>query len=67
MLPKIDCSGYLTDQEAAAALGYSVVHFRRLRRQGVGPAYIRRGRSVMYAGADLESWLEDRRVDPANF
>ena len=34
------------------------------RYQKFGPAWIKIGRKVLYAGSDLNSWLASRRIDP---
>lgn len=34
------------------------------RHKGVGPAFYRLGRKVMYAGSDLNAWIAQQRVDP---
>lgn len=61
---KIGLPGYTSEAEAAALLGYSQAHFGLLRRQGSGPAYIRRGHAVVYKVVDLEVWMDAKRVDP---
>ena len=35
------------------------------RHHGRGPAFIKIGSRVAYRGADLNAWLEARRVEPA--
>lgn len=35
------------------------------RHKGVGPAYYKIGRKVIYRGSDLNSWLAANRVEPA--
>ena len=35
------------------------------RHRGVGPAFYKLGKKVVYRGADLNAWAEDNRVDPA--
>lgn len=35
------------------------------RHKGVGPAYYKLGRKIIYRGADLNSWAEAQRVDPS--
>jgi hypothetical protein len=57
-------AGYLPESEAAALVGYSLIHFQRLRRRGVGPAYIKRGNHVIYKESDLSAWLDKHRIDP---
>jgi hypothetical protein len=34
------------------------------RHHKFGPAWIKIGRKVLYAGSDLNSWLASRRIDP---
>ena len=34
------------------------------RHKGLGPAYYKIGRKVVYRGADLNVWAEAQRVDP---
>lgn len=34
------------------------------RHKGIGPAYYRLGRKIVYRGADLNAWAEAYRVDP---
>ncbi len=34
------------------------------RHKGMGPAYYRLGRKIVYRGADLNAWAEASRVDP---
>ena len=34
------------------------------RYQKFGPAWIKIGRKVLYAGSDLNSWVASRRIDP---
>ena len=36
------------------------------RHKGIGPAFYRLGRKIVYRGADLNAWAEARRVDPAS-
>lgn len=35
------------------------------RHKGVGPAYYKIGRKVIYRGTDLNDWLAARRIDPS--
>jgi len=35
------------------------------RHRGVGPAYFKLGKKVIYRGVDLNAWAEAQRVDPA--
>jgi hypothetical protein len=34
------------------------------RHKGMGPAFYRLGRKIIYRGADLNTWAEASRVDP---
>ena len=34
------------------------------RHKGIGPAYYRLGRKIIYRGEDLNAWAEAGRVDP---
>lgn len=35
------------------------------RHKGIGPAFYRLGRKIVYRGADLNAWSAANRVDPA--
>ena len=35
------------------------------RHKGVGPAYYKIGRKVIYRGTDLNAWLDANRIDPS--
>lgn len=60
---------WLTETEAAKVIGMSVGFLRMARCRGkVGnstepPPYFKMGDSVRYDRADLEKWIEARRVD----
>jgi hypothetical protein len=34
------------------------------RHKGMGPAFYRLGRKIIYRGSDLNAWAESSRVDP---
>ncbi len=54
---------YLTDDPALRVLGpYSTL--AHWRSEGWGPAYVKIGSRVAYAGRDLNAWLDERRVEP---
>ena len=36
------------------------------RHKGVGPAFYRLGRKIVYRGEDLNAWANAQRVEPAN-
>lgn len=56
----------LTESEAAKILGVSIAWLQRERWKGTGPAYIRHGRAIRYAPADLRRWIADNRHEPAS-
>ncbi|WP_417713747.1 helix-turn-helix domain-containing protein [Pseudophaeobacter arcticus] len=35
------------------------------RHKGLGPAFYRLGRKIIYRGADLNAWAEANKVDPS--
>ena len=35
------------------------------RHKGMGPAFYKLGRKIIYRGADLNSWAEAQRVEPS--
>jgi hypothetical protein len=35
------------------------------RHKGIGPAFYRLGRKIIYRGEDLNAWAEANRVEPA--
>jgi hypothetical protein len=59
-----------TEVEAAAFIKMSVAFLRAGRAQGdlerrtPSPAFVRCGRSIRYAKADLEAWIASHRTDP---
>lgn len=56
----------LTPAQAGDDLGgISAETLKGWRRRGVGPRYIKVGRLVRYAPADLAAWKQSQSVDPA--
>ena len=55
----------LTTPEAAALLRRSEETMRWWRSHGRGPTFVKLGSRVAYRRQDLESWLEQRLVDPS--
>ncbi len=55
---------YLDNDAAASFLGLQPNTLEVWRSQATGPAFVRVGRKVMYAVADLRSWMEERRQKP---
>ena len=35
------------------------------RHKGMGPAYYKLGRKIIYLGADLNAWAEGQKTDPS--
>ena len=62
-----DCSGpdataswrrYLDTKAAAAHVGLSPGKLNRMRVEGCGPRYAKKGRRVLYDVHDLDAWIE---------
>jgi len=51
------CSPLLTEQQAASYLTRSVSSLRRDRKNGVGPRFVRLGRSIRYPKVELDVYL----------
>jgi excisionase family DNA binding protein len=49
----------LPQAELAQLLNVSERTLERWRMEGVGPAYIKAGRRVLYRRQDVECWLDD--------
>jgi len=52
----------LTQRQASEMLALSERTVERLRCSGLGPKFVRCGRSIRYRVADLEEWIERRVV-----
>ena len=48
---------------AATYAGYTGEAFRKWRREGRGPAFIRVNRSIRYRVSDLDTWLDRHRIE----
>jgi predicted DNA-binding transcriptional regulator AlpA len=55
----------ITQEQVAARLGVSHFTVRDWRKVNAGPPYVRVGGSIRYWPADVEAWLESRRVAPS--
>jgi len=55
----------IDEREAAKALCCTVSTLRKWRTLGNGPAYIKVGRLVRYSEADLATYLDANRKQPA--
>jgi hypothetical protein len=55
---------YLTTEGASTYTNYSTqfLEIARHRADGSGPPYIKQARAVRYRRADLDAWMEGRRV-----
>lgn len=53
---------YFTTAAAAEYLGRSVNVLAIMRHRGEGPAYSKIGRTVVYARADLDEWMQSHRA-----
>ncbi|MDA5095009.1 helix-turn-helix domain-containing protein [Aliiroseovarius sp. KMU-50] len=50
---------YCNTAHAADCLGRSVSRLQSMRHEGIGPIFLKRGRSVYYRVADLKAYLEN--------
>ena len=55
---------YRTDDPALAVLGTRGT-LSQWRHKGIGPPYYRFGNRILYLGADLNAWLDEHLVEPA--
>ena len=55
---------FVRPRDAARYLGVSKSFLDNARLAGEGPRYSRLGRSIVYALADLDKWVNDRAVSP---
>ncbi|EXL09793.1 helix-turn-helix transcriptional regulator [Aquamicrobium defluvii] len=53
-------------KQAAEYIGVSKSLLDKLRCYGGGPAYAKLGATVIYSTDDLDAWVAERRVVPAN-
>ncbi len=53
---------YLTQYEAADALGVKASTLKRWKREGYGPPWTRIGRRVVYIPADVQEWIQSHRM-----
>src|ERR1051326_9153737 len=51
----------LSARDAARYIGRSEITLRQWRSRGMGPPYIRQGRSISYLKSDLDRYLEEHR------
>lgn len=53
-------------KEAADYVGLSKSTLDKLRCYGTGPVYFKLGRAVVYRKSDLDDWVAEHGVKPAN-
>jgi hypothetical protein len=54
----------IPERDAAAYIAVSPAYLRKARRRGVGPAFIRLGRTIRYRTSDLDRWLNAHCIEP---
>ena len=54
------------DTVAARFMGLSVQTLRNWRSKGIGPSYIKIGKTVRYDVAELENFIDRHRVETDN-
>jgi predicted DNA-binding transcriptional regulator AlpA len=57
---------FIDDCECASIGKFQVQTFRNWRHKGIGPPYVKIGRSVRYDKAELIAWLESHKITPEN-
>jgi hypothetical protein len=55
-------AAHFIEPDAAVYCGVSTSYLRKARRFGRGPAFVRHGRAIRYALADLQEWAASHRV-----
>src|SRR5437879_1135689 len=55
----------LSSHDAAPYIGRSEITLRQWRGRGLGPPYIRQGRSISYLKSDLDQYLAEHRCGGA--
>lgn len=55
---------YVLGDEELNLIG-SVEKLAQWRHKGMGPAFYKLGRKIIYRGSDLNAWAEGQRVDPS--
>jgi hypothetical protein len=53
-------------QQASAYIGVSQAALRTWKRVGKGPTFFRAGKLLKYRKCDLDTWIEERLVSPAD-
>lgn len=60
----MEIGDWFSQRAAAVYVGVGADTFRKIVREGRGPVSYRTGRKPRYRKADLDHWLEKRRVNP---
>ncbi|KAJ01449.1 helix-turn-helix transcriptional regulator [Sulfitobacter mediterraneus] len=55
---------YVLGDEELNLIG-SVDKLAQWRHKGMGPAFYKLGRKIIYRGSDLNAWAEAQRVEPS--
>jgi predicted DNA-binding transcriptional regulator AlpA len=55
---------FIDDQECAEIGGFKTQTLRNWRHKGIGPPYVKIGRSVRYDRAEFIAFLEKRKITP---
>ena len=63
-MEKAEVFRFVDEKKAATILDISVQTLRSWRLMRKGPAYFKMGRSVRYKVADLNTYADERRIDP---
>jgi len=58
-------AGYLTEAEAATALGRTRRSLSAWRKSRQGPPFVKIGPTVLYPQDGIRAWLKSLTVDPA--
>lgn len=61
----MEIGDWFSQRAAAVYVGVGPDTFRKIVREGRGPVSYRTGRKPRYRRADLDLWLEKRRVAPS--
>jgi len=61
----LDSNALVSEREAAKILGCTTFCLRAWRSKGIGVPHFRVGRLCRYRVADLQTYLDQHRIDPA--
>lgn len=56
--------GYDTEHDTAAGINKCLRVLKNWRQQGIGPPYIRVGKTIYYERAAVLAWIRDQQVEP---